>query len=108
MLQGEHSAILLTFVKLPFIIKIFVLSILSGRSTQVLLYTHCLNARADLPHLPSHLTYVRFLMTWHLIIDKHINGYSPNTLFYLIQFLFQGFVMCTFVERKALNRNNFP
>ena len=27
MLQGEHSAILLTFIKLPFVIKIFVLSI---------------------------------------------------------------------------------
>ena len=27
MLQGEHSAILLTFLKLPFVIKIFVLSI---------------------------------------------------------------------------------
>ena len=27
MLQGEHSAILLTFVKLTFVIKIFVLSI---------------------------------------------------------------------------------
>ena len=27
MLQGEHSAILSTFIKLPFIIKIFVLSI---------------------------------------------------------------------------------
>ena len=39
MLQGEHSAILLTFIKLPFVIKIFVLSIfLSGRFTQVLLY----------------------------------------------------------------------
>ena len=28
MLQGEHTAILLTFIKLPFVIKIFVLSIL--------------------------------------------------------------------------------
>ena len=28
MLQGEHSAILLTFVKLSFVIKIFVLSFL--------------------------------------------------------------------------------
>ena len=37
MLQGEHSAILLTFIKLAFVIKIFVLSILSGRFTQVLL-----------------------------------------------------------------------
>ena len=27
MLQGEHSAILVTFIKLPFVIKIFVLSI---------------------------------------------------------------------------------
>ena len=27
MLQGEHSAILLTFIKLPFVIKILVLSI---------------------------------------------------------------------------------
>ena len=27
MLQGEHSAILLTFIKLPYSIKIFVLSI---------------------------------------------------------------------------------
>ena len=27
MLQGEHFAILLTFIKIPFVIKIFVLSI---------------------------------------------------------------------------------
>ena len=27
MLQGEHSAILSTFIKLPFVVKIFVLSI---------------------------------------------------------------------------------
>ena len=27
LLQGEHSVILLTFIKLPFVIKIFVLSI---------------------------------------------------------------------------------
>ena len=38
MLQREHSAILSTFIKLPFVIKIFVLSILSGLFTQVLLY----------------------------------------------------------------------
>ena len=33
MLQGEHSVILSTFLKLPFAIQIFVLSILSGRFT---------------------------------------------------------------------------
>ena len=38
MLQGEHSAILLTFIKLSFVIKIFILLILSGHFTQVLLY----------------------------------------------------------------------
>ena len=36
--QGEHSAILSTFIKLPFVIKFFVMSVLSGRFTQVLLY----------------------------------------------------------------------
>ena len=35
---AECSAILLTFIKLPFVIKIFNLSILSGRLKQVLLY----------------------------------------------------------------------
>ena len=39
MLQGEHSAILSTFIKQSFVIKIFVFSILSGRFTQVLQYT---------------------------------------------------------------------
>ena len=34
MLQGEHSAILSTFIKLPFVIKIFLLSILRGHFTQ--------------------------------------------------------------------------
>ena len=40
MLQGEHSAILLTFIKLPFVIKIFVLSIFECGSTQVLLLSY--------------------------------------------------------------------
>ena len=35
-MQVKRSAILSTFIKLPVIIKIFVLSILSGRFTQVL------------------------------------------------------------------------
>ena len=40
MLRGEHSAILLTFIKLPFVIEIFVLSILSGLFSQILLYMY--------------------------------------------------------------------
>ena len=39
MLQGEHSAILSTFINQPHVIKTFALSILSGRFTQVLLST---------------------------------------------------------------------
>ena len=38
MLQREYSAIFSTFIKLPVFIKTFVLSILSGRYTHVLLY----------------------------------------------------------------------
>ena len=38
MLQGEYSAILSTSVKLPFVIESFIISILSGRLSYVLLY----------------------------------------------------------------------
>ena len=37
--KGEHSTILLTFIKLLFVIKAFALSVLSGCLRQVLLYT---------------------------------------------------------------------
>ena len=37
----KHSAILLTLIKLPIVTKIFVLSILSDRFKQVLLYILC-------------------------------------------------------------------
>ena len=37
MLQGEHSAILSTFIKIPFVIKIFVLSIFEWPLKTVLL-----------------------------------------------------------------------
>ena len=42
MLQ-EHSAIILTFIKLPFVFKTFVLSFLSGHLRQVLLYNKFLS-----------------------------------------------------------------
>ena len=41
MLQGEHSAMLLTFIKLPFVIKIFVLSIFEWHLHRFLLYFAC-------------------------------------------------------------------
>ena len=38
MLPREHSAIFSTFIKLPFVVKTFVLSVLDGRFRQVLPY----------------------------------------------------------------------
>ena len=61
MLQGEHSAIRSTFIKLPFVIKIFVLSILSGRFTQVLLYVIGNIHSTSPPH--NKLECVRFYLT---------------------------------------------
>ena len=57
MLQGEHSAILLTFIELPFVIEIFVLSFLIGCLIHVLLYwqlfcgVHWLAVRWDFSQL---------------------------------------------------------
>ena len=40
MLQGEHFAILLTFIKLPFVIKIFVLSVFEWPYYTGIKFTH--------------------------------------------------------------------
>ena len=47
-INGEHYAILSTFSKLPFVIKIFVLSFMGDHFKQVLLYIHY--ALANLSH----------------------------------------------------------
>ena len=75
MLQGEYSAILLTFIKLPFVIKTFVLSIFGGCFTQVLLYVEiklkkcrlCKHAKSKLPSMQSAADFLPF-MTYHLLI----------------------------------------
>ena len=66
---GEHSAILLTFIKLSFVIKIFVLSIFSGRFSQVLLYY-------SLPGIIQYLVstapvQLGYLLANNSIIQKH-------------------------------------
>ena len=45
MLQGEHSAILLTFIKLPFVIKTFVLSIFEWPFYTVVLFVPTRNIK---------------------------------------------------------------
>ena len=52
MLQGEHSTILSTFIKLPIVIKIFVLLFLPGHFTQVLLYI-CSEDPGEMQHNAS-------------------------------------------------------
>ena len=60
MLQKEHSAIHSTFIKLPVVTKIFVLSILSCRFTQVFLYWHIWSMLYRLPYsLPRPICTVR-------------------------------------------------
>ena len=49
MLQGEHSAILLTSIKLPIVIKIFVLSIFEWLFTQVLLSVADFDSTSHMP-----------------------------------------------------------
>ena len=67
-LQGEHSAILLTSIKLPFVCKTSVLSILSGCLRQVLLKT---NTRL-FSRYNSFLVYKRKKMSPPGFRSKHI------------------------------------
>ena len=66
MLQGEHSAILLTFIKLSFVIKVFVLSFLSGRFTQVLLYKYKIRKKLRAKFRPVHVDQMStcYLIGW--------------------------------------------
>ena len=65
MLQGEHSAILLTFIYLPFVIKTVVYLFLSGRSTQIflrLIELHCLTFTETFYYL-THELHIIYLLT---------------------------------------------
>ena len=71
--KGEHSAILPSFIKLQFVVKIFVWSFLSGRLRQVLLYGE------------------RFKSIFFLLIlmkkVKHLKFFSIDLIVLLISFL---------------------
>ena len=77
--KGEHSAILLTFIKLSFSGKTFILSILSGRLRLVLmywehfnfsLYQTIRNILTPLCAYPKIL--IKSIFTEYLPLDKHI------------------------------------
>ena len=62
MLQEEHSAIVLTFIKLPFVIKISLFCLfLVGRFTQVLLYFNSLVGITDEAPVAQILHFFAFL-----------------------------------------------
>ena len=87
MLQREHSAILCTFIKLPFVIKIFVLSIFDrfncswNINSLCVIYSYnplkvankhtclsnCTDAQAGLNLCSLHTTKLDFLATWPML-----------------------------------------
>ena len=66
--KDKNSAILLTFIKQPFVIKIFVLSNLSGHLTQVLLYMLCVFQKVDVLETVSESIKVG---EFHVILHAH-------------------------------------
>ena len=54
MLQGEHSAILSTFIKLPFVIKIFVVSIFEWPLKTDLLYMQICVPKYELKYFSNY------------------------------------------------------
>ena len=97
MLQGEHSAILSTFIKPPFIIQNFVLSIMSGRFTQVLLY-FVIISQFTYSHYPSSRvnhnigvmnvsTNIQFSGQEHIYINYQICALKAGELIYDFHYL---------------------
>ena len=74
MLQEEHSAILSTFIKLPFVIKFFFCLFLSGRLRQVLLYVrilHLMQLGATVKHVSPNTQYINRHTMYTVLIDIH-------------------------------------
>ena len=81
MLQGEHSAILSTFIRLPFVIKIFVLSFFEWP-----FYTGFIVLLTGLLNIKTHFVYVSRKMSINLQMHQEIkwDGHSlPLLLLYL-------------------------
>ena len=72
MLQWEHSAILLTFSKLPFVIKIFVLSI-----SEWPFYT---GFTVTIKLLMSHIQLTSSILSSAAVIGDILNNFSQNFL----------------------------
>ena len=87
MLQGEHSAILLTFIKLSLSIKTLCCIFLSGRFRQVLLYTYQL--QCSFPFYSSPI----------LLLQKLLSNLNRNfIIFHFLKVLLTLF----YFERKRI------
>ena len=85
MLQGEHSAIRSTLIKLPFVIKICGLSFFNGRFTQVLLYVKF----AVMFEAYVHFFFFRFKPTTqkHIFVEIFTTYMNQNTSYIVDSFL---------------------
>ena len=70
--QGEHSAILSTFIRLLFVSKTFVLSILSDHLKQVLLHVYFVVAVHEILIIIAYLCFVLF----DLILQSNQQSFS--------------------------------
>ena len=83
MLHGEHSAILSTFIKLPFVFKILFCLFLSGHFRQVLLYNDYLFLKKS-NYCHEHDFYfmdlnatthkIYSLVLYNAMLEVHMNG----------------------------------
>ena len=74
MLQEQHSAILSTFIKQPFVIKFFFCLFWSGRLRQVLLYVrilHLMQLGATVKHVSPNTQYINRHTMYTVLIDIH-------------------------------------
>ena len=90
MLQGEHSAILSTFIKLPFVIKIFcfvffrvaVLHRFYCRKNKFLTFQKANNKGAD-AQAGLHLCCLRATKSGFFHTEAHITQNTPRVKFYI-------------------------
>ena len=68
-LQGEHSAILSTFIKLPFVIKIFVLSIFGTRDLFNISYSRELYLVSKFLHFEE-IVRVKMAVCFEMIVSE--------------------------------------
>ena len=88
MLQGEHSAILWTFIKLPFVIKILFCLFLRGHFTQVLLYSSVSEIHGDQTIISMQKIFlVNSLLAGNFFIICFV---LQNWLFFFSKKLFSG------------------